>query len=173
MSEQAKAHKREYRKKYYWEHREECLAKSKEWRENNKEKHSENYRKWAAEHKEERKQYSREWAKNNPEKARAQRQRDYSNHREARKQAVLEYEKNNPEKMRERNNKWREKTGDAMNKVHSAVKRGELTPKPCEACGNPKTEAHHCDYNKPLDVRWLCRKCHTEWHLHNKPKYLD
>ena len=33
----------------------------------------------------------------------------------------------------------------------------------CEICGKP-AQAHHDDYDKPLEVRWLCPKHHMEWH---------
>lgn len=44
--------------------------------------------------------------------------------------------------------------------VYLAIKAGLLTRQPCTECGNPQSEAHHDDYTKPLDVRWLCRAHH-------------
>lgn len=42
----------------------------------------------------------------------------------------------------------------------------------CEICGGvKKLEAHHDDYTKPLDVRWLCEDHHKEWHRENEPIY--
>ncbi len=63
--------------------------------------------------------------------------------------------------------------------VEKAIKKGVLIPsKSCEVCGAIKTfrdgrngiQAHHNDYNKPLDIMWLCQNCHHEWHKENKPK---
>jgi hypothetical protein len=45
---------------------------------------------------------------------------------------------------------------------------GRLIRQPCEVCGEKKVEAHHDDYDKPLDVRWLCKAHHTD--VHRKPK---
>lgn len=42
-----------------------------------------------------------------------------------------------------------------------AVDSGKLKREPC-FCGNPKSEGHHSDYSKPLEVTWLCRKHHIE-----------
>lgn len=44
-----------------------------------------------------------------------------------------------------------------------ARKNGELVPKPC-SCGETKVEMHHDDYDKPLEVTWLCVPCHRELH---------
>lgn len=48
--------------------------------------------------------------------------------------------------------------------VGNAVRDGRLVPMPCEACGLGEVQAHHDDYSKPLDVRWLCFVHHRETH---------
>jgi hypothetical protein len=50
--------------------------------------------------------------------------------------------------------------------VSRALRKGELTKKPCEVCGNPRAEAHHDDYKKPLEVIWLCVRHHAMRHNH-------
>jgi hypothetical protein len=52
----------------------------------------------------------------------------------------------------------------------NAIRDGRLIRQPCEVCGNTKAQAHHDDYGKPLDVRWLCTTHHADWHRHNTPK---
>lgn len=61
------------------------------------------------------------------------------------------------------------------NIVELAVEKGLIIRKThCDNCGatNTKINAHHDDYNKPLGVRWLCSKCHFEWHKNNKATEL-
>ena len=53
---------------------------------------------------------------------------------------------------------------NAREKVASAIRSGLLKQEPCAICGSPNTQAHHEDYNKPLDVIWLCPKHHREAH---------
>lgn len=69
--------------------------------------------------------------------------------------------------------------GRAHDILESAIKRGVVKRQTvCECCGATGTfadgrsivQAHHPDYNKPLEVIWLCQKCHHEWHKHNKAK---
>jgi len=47
--------------------------------------------------------------------------------------------------------------------LNKAINRGEVVkPDTCEVCnGTPdRLEAHHADYNKPLNVSWVCSGCH-------------
>jgi len=69
----------------------------------------------------------------------------------ARKAAAIRYQKRhrieNPDKY------------VARNAVRNAVRDGRITKQPCK-CGETKVQAHHHDYSKPLDVEWLCFRCH-------------
>lgn len=49
--------------------------------------------------------------------------------------------------------------------VAYAIRLGILVRQPCEVCGAEKVHAHHDDYSKPLEVRWLCRDHHNEFHF--------
>ena len=64
--------------------------------------------------------------------------------------------------------RWADKNVEkvrAEDMVHRAIRSGKLIRQPCEVCGSTDdVEAHHDDYNKPLDVHWLC----TEHHGHTR-----
>lgn len=59
---------------------------------------------------------------------------------------------------------------NARKKVLRAIKSGKLIrPSVCEVCGAETfCEAHHDDYNKPLEVKWLCKTCHENMHHLNE-----
>jgi hypothetical protein len=43
-----------------------------------------------------------------------------------------------------------------------------VRPRNCSVCHKPcKPQAHHFDYSKPLEVVWVCKACHTEFHWGN------
>lgn len=54
------------------------------------------------------------------------------------------------------------------NAVHRALRNGSLVPKDCAVCGSEKSVAHHEDYDKPLDVIWLCQAHHKQLHAKMK-----
>jgi len=54
----------------------------------------------------------------------------------------------------------------ACGKVKYALRTGKLKKKNCLVCSSPKTQAHHEDYDKPLDVAWLCVRHHMDRHIH-------
>lgn len=53
----------------------------------------------------------------------------------------------------------------ASQRLCNAVYKGKIIRQACEVCGEAKTEGHHFDYSKPLEVRWLCHKHHVAEHV--------
>lgn len=60
---------------------------------------------------------------------------------------------------------------EARVKLRLAILSGKIrVPKKCVSCKQiKKLDGHHPDYNRPLEVVWLCRKCHIG--LHKKKCY--
>ena len=52
----------------------------------------------------------------------------------------------------------------ARQAVQYALRRGILVKQPCQICANPRSEAHHHNYNEPLNVGWFCKKHHQAIH---------
>lgn len=46
--------------------------------------------------------------------------------------------------------------------VQQEIRAGRIERGSCEVCGAGMAEAHHDDYRKPLDVRWLCPAHHRQ-----------
>jgi len=72
--------------------------------------------------------------------------------RDMRKDACNKYRSNNKHKV------------NAVQKLERAVATGKIKKKPCIHCGDVNSEAHHPDYQKSLDVIWLCDLHHKEEH---------
>lgn len=71
------------------------------------------------------------------------------------------------EKSIQRTKEYRKKYPDrykAHTALSNAVRDGKIKRQPCEVCGDVKSHAHHEDYSKPLDVKWLCALHHQRLH---------
>lgn len=51
----------------------------------------------------------------------------------------------------------------AQSRVAHALANGSIKRQPCWVCGE-KAVAHHPDYDRPLDVVWLCQPHHKQTH---------
>jgi len=62
-----------------------------------------------------------------------------------------------PEGLHARRARWR---------IKGALASGRLSrSEACSTCSGPgPIEAHHPDYDRPLDVVWLCHACHMRCH---------
>lgn len=103
--------------------------------------------------------------------ARNKRTKEYSlTHKEQIKKYLTGYHKTDHAKKLARDASTRQRLKDplqvkARRDANNAVISGRLEVLPCEHCGSElNIEKHHEDYNKPLDVTFLCRKCHILVH---------
>ncbi len=86
--------------------------------------------------------------------------------RECQKPIIQKWDREHPEKNREKVARYKKKNPDvvlAHNTVNNAIRAGTLVRKICEVkdC-DVIGQAHHDDYSKPLDVRWLCIEHHSK-----------
>lgn len=150
-------------------------------------KQREYLRAWRAANRERCREYGRKQAekvRNDPQKLAAYRERKAREKRELRqreperirecdRQRAAEDEKRR-ERDRERRDaaywRWyrastpeRQMKSRARARVRGEIRAGRMTRQPCEVCGK-QAQAHHDDYSRPLDVRWLCRQHHFEIH---------
>ncbi len=93
--------------------------------------------------------------------------------RNSRVEQPINYYQENKKSLLEASHRARAKfpeKWDARAKLRYAVKVGKIIkPVHCEKCDEiKKLHGHHEDYSKPLDVMWLCIRCHNERHAYLK-----
>ena len=97
---------------------------------------------------------------------------------------MIAWNNNNPDKVKESSTKWKSNNNDkvykyhkewkinnkdkylAQKKVQNRIHRGVIEkPDYCQMCGRECfIHGHHADYSKPLDIIWICPKCHYNIH---------
>lgn len=104
-------------------------------------------------------------ARRNPEIVRINDAKRYQRDKRKRIALANKFKAAHPDLVSQYKATWKARNAIAASchtKVKSAIKSGKLIrPSTCDICGNGgRIEAHHDDYGKPFDVRWLCVPCH-------------
>ena len=85
---------------------------------------------------------------------------------------VKNYRLNNLERVNKATKKYHSTTKSKFQmsveaKLRYAVSTGKIKkPEICSVCEKPNKiiHGHHPDYNKPLEVIWVCLQCHVDIH---------
>ena len=146
---------RQQKRAYAATHREEQRARSARWYRLHSDEH---YLKSAVNrkaHPERGRIYDRRWRERHPDKDHQRRALYNAHHTETIREIARQTRKDHPEWVR------------AHKAVAYALKTGKLTRSPtCQHCGKKRfTHAHHDDYQRQLDVLWLCARCHRQLHV--------
>jgi hypothetical protein len=106
--------------------------------------------------------------------------KDVGKHREENLEKIREYDRKRsklPHRIKlgtEVTRAWRaedKRRQAAHSAVAKAIRSGVLTRTPCIRCGAEKVEGHHEDYDKQLEVMWLCTPCHKQRHKELKEDF--
>jgi hypothetical protein len=124
--------------------REKACARKRRYYARHRERLCEQARKYYDVHREQERERDRRYHETHREQ-----RREYNPERRA---ATAKYKKANPEKFQ------------ARNAISNGIRDGKITRGPCVVCGNPKTQKHHPDYSKPLEVVDMCSRHHGQSH---------
>jgi hypothetical protein len=109
------------------------------------------------------------WRLENPLKCKEQNYRYYNQMNQEQKEKALErkriYDKTDKGKLKSKTYRQGKKW-IARYTFRNAIRDGKIKKETiCQLCLSDKwVEGHHADYDKPLIVVWVCRKCHAAIH---------
>ena len=108
----------------------------------------------------------KKWIKNNPEKNKEIKREWARRNKEKKGIYNKDWKKRNSEKVKEMDKRIREKYPNRIKARREANKIIISINQLCEKCNeNLAVERHHEDYNKPLEIKFLCKGCHSELNL--------
>lgn len=157
---------KEYMRQYYLSHKKEFAEKKKRWMKNHPDYYKEHYSKNPDSYKER----SKKWRKDNPEKLKILLEKRKPLKREFDREYSRKRRANNPGLKAKEFSDWKKRNPEkykAHYKLNLAIKKGQITRSPCAVCGECRkyrVHAHHDNYNKPFEVRWLCVVHHKAVH---------
>ena len=115
----------------------------------------------------------KKWTKKYPDKARLSHRLGMRKWRNNIANAKKENERNKKyypkyaQRIKEYNKKIRIEHSEVIKAramVSNFLHAKKIEKKPCRVCGTGRSQAHHSDYLKPLEIIWLCPKHHKQLH---------
>lgn len=175
--ERRREYVRAYNKKYRLNNKEKIRELHSKYREKNREKIRRNSREYYRKNNilESTREYREKYYRENKEMI-IKKQKEYRSKPEIKKRRK-EYIRNyqTSDNAREKHKIYmreaykdpiNKKKSNARSKISDHIRRGLIKKETnCSLCKSTNNiEKHHPDYNKPLEVIWLCRDCHVELH---------